>query len=87
LWGALKHFGSSVFVEEFSFGRRTAGLQFVRLYLHGKMSEKDLVHDFIRVYCEMLAVWKVKSELYKNKQLKDELKWSFWVITRRLVKT
>jgi hypothetical protein len=51
------------------------------------MSDKDFVRDFIRVYCEMPALWKVKSEMYKNKQLKDELKWFFWVITRRLVKT
>ena len=52
------------------------------------MSDKDFVRYFIRVYREMPALWKVKSELYKNKQLKDELKLSsFWVITRRLVKT
>jgi hypothetical protein len=38
------------------------------------MSEKDFVRDFIRVNREMPAVRKVKSELYKNKQLKDELK-------------
>jgi hypothetical protein len=74
LWGALKHFGSSVFVEEFSFGHRRAGLQFVPLYLHGKMSEKVFVRDFIRVFREMPALWKVQNELYKNKQLKDELK-------------
>jgi hypothetical protein len=74
LWGALKHFGLSVFDEEFSFGRRRAGLQFVPLYLHSKMSEKVFVRDFIRVYREMPALWKVKSELYKNKQLKDEVK-------------
>jgi hypothetical protein len=38
------------------------------------MSDKDFVRYFIRVYREMPALWKVKSESYKNKQLKRRIK-------------
>lgn len=35
-------------------------------------NDRDFWHDFIQLYRSLPAVWKVKSELYKNRVLKQD---------------